>query len=282
MRPASSLVSLALGLGSLATVAASSWGNHGVVARAVAAPTSSMPASSDSPKSDASQGSSASPGPSRTDANTAEPTSDKPTGTDKATGSDNPSATKEDGDKATHTDFPPDAPPGGVNMLTPQSNIQPTVLYRIRETVTWGWNYTSLLATPTAIDVMISCSVAAETWTLTRNMSFATSVLYVWDTNEQADSVEKPLLTQMYTLIVKDSDADINAPPQPGYLGTVKNFFNFGLYAGQPYTPYSDWKCTGCSGAAALFDHQAVRLALIMSSLTVFSFTWFVAGLELR
>ncbi|RDA87512.1 hypothetical protein CP532_1636 [Ophiocordyceps camponoti-leonardi (nom. inval.)] len=290
MRPASSLVSLALGLGSLATVAASGWENHGVIARAPAAPTSStaadgiltVPPSSDSPKSDASQASSASPGPTRTDANTAEPTSDKPTGSDKASGSDKPSPTKEDGEKATHTEFPPDAAPAGVNMLTPLPNIQPLPLYRIGETVTWGWNYTSLLATPTAIDVLISCSVAAETWTLTNNMSFTTSVNYIWDTNIQANMVEKPLLTEKYTLIVKDSDVDINSPPQPGYLGVVKNFFNFGLYAGKPYTPFSEWKCTVCSGADTLSDRQTGRLALIMSFLTVISYTWFVAGLELR
>ncbi|RCI13737.1 hypothetical protein L249_7940 [Ophiocordyceps polyrhachis-furcata BCC 54312] len=289
MRPASSLVSLALGLGSLATVAASSWENHGVIARAPASATSStadniltVPTSSGSPKSDASQASSASPGPTRTDANTAEPTSDKPTGSDRSTGSDKPSPTKEDGEKATHTEFPPDAAPAGVNILTPIPNVQPTVLYRIGETVTWGWNYTSLLATPTAIDVLISCSVAAETWTLTSNMSFTTSASYIWDTNEQANAVEKPLLTQMYTLIVKDSDADINAPPQPGYLGTVRNFFNFGLYAGKPYTPFSDWKCSVCSGANTLSDRHTGRLALIMSFLTVISYTWLVAGLELR
>ncbi|PFH61807.1 hypothetical protein XA68_16235 [Ophiocordyceps unilateralis] len=286
MRPAPSLVSLAFGLGSLVVAAAgSNWDHHAVVARADGGPTSSMPkdaavSPTDSAKSDESPASATSgPRQSRTatDSNSAEPT-----GSDKPTGSDEPTATKDGDGKGTHTGFPPDAPPGGINMLTPLANLEPTPLYRIRQTVTWGWNYTSLLGTPTAIDIMVSCAVAAETWTLTRNMSFATSVNYVWDTNEQANSVETPLLTQMYTLIVKDSDADINAPPEPGYLGTAKNFFSFGLYAGQTYTPFSDWKCTGCSGAAAVFDRQAVGLALVTSTLTVLSFTWFVAGLGLH
>ncbi|PHH92815.1 hypothetical protein CDD83_4724 [Cordyceps sp. RAO-2017] len=253
---------------------------HGLLARAgeasastSAAPTSAKPEESASSKSNAKSDDTATdkqPASTTTDLNTAEPTESGKT-----------SGTRTKGGKPTHTGFAIDAPPGGVNMLTPAPNVEPTPLYKMRDHVTWGWNYTSLLGTPTAIDVMVSCSTASETWTLTNNMSFTTMVNYVWDTSVEADSVEKPLLNAMYTLIVKDSDADMTAPPEPGYLGTYKGF-TFGLYSPKPYTPYPDWTCTGCSDASSLLDRQALGLAVVMSIVTFLSFTWFVAGLGLH
>ncbi|EQK97342.1 hypothetical protein OCS_06944 [Ophiocordyceps sinensis CO18] len=166
-------------------------------------------------------------------------------------------------------------------MISPATSIEPTPLYKIRDHVTWSWNYTSLLGTPTAVDVLVSCSVASEMWTLTSNMTFETSVEYVWDSSKEADFVEKPLPEQLCTFIVKDSEAAISAGPSPGQLGTYKGL-TFGLYAGKPATAFADWKCTGCSGASSLFDSQALGLAVSMSVITFLSFTWFVAGLELR
>ncbi|KAF4584285.1 SSCRP protein [Ophiocordyceps camponoti-floridani] len=288
MRPSQSLVSLALGLSSLAAAALRpNFENNAVAADSSSSSGSISTDASASPTTDSSKSdptpvpTKSSPDSSRTASDDAD--SDKSTASDKSD-KKKPTATKKGGDEktSTHTGFPPDAPPAGVNMLTPLPNLEPTPLYRIRDTVTWAWNYTSMLGTPTAIDVIISCSVAAQTWTLTSNMSFATSVTYTWDTNDQGNSVETPLLTERYTLIVKDSDVDFTAPPEPGYLGTAKNFFTFGLYTGIPYKPLSEWKCNTCSGAASLFDQQALGLAVVTSTLTILSFTWFVAGLNLH
>lgn len=198
--------------------------------------------------------------------------------TGKATGTNTKKGTTS---TPTHTQFAPDSPVGGVQILTPATNVEPTVLYKIKDYVTLGWNYTSLQGTPTAIDVLVSCSSASATWTLTQNMTFATSVNYVWDTKKQADNPNSPLLTEMYTLIVKDSDSAITAAPEPGYLG-VYSGFKFGLYTAQPYTPYPEWTCPGCSDASSLFSHQALGLAVTMSAVTFLSFTWFVAGLGLH
>ncbi|PHH77198.1 hypothetical protein CDD80_814 [Ophiocordyceps camponoti-rufipedis] len=287
MRPSQSLISLALGLSSLAAAAL----GPNLENRAVAADSSSSsgPISTNPPASptDSSSKSDPTPPPTKSSSDSShtasdDANSDTPTGSDKSD-KDKPTGTKKGGDKnTTHTGFPPDAPPAGVNMLTPLPILEPTPLYRIRDTVTWAWNYTSMLGTPTAIDVIISCSVAAQTWTLTSNMTFATSVTYTWDTNDQANNVETPLLTEKYSLIIKDSDVDFTAPAEPGYLGTAKNFFTFGLYTGQPYTPLSQWQCPTCSGAASLLDRQALGLAVVASTITVLGFTWFVAGLDLH
>ncbi|KAG5913147.1 hypothetical protein E4U53_004986 [Claviceps sorghi] len=184
---------------------------------------------------------------------------------------------------ANHTEFAPENPPAGISMQSPNTYLQPSGLYRISDYVTWSWNYTSLLGTPTAVDVIVSCSMASETWTLTSNMSFATDVTYVWDTKKQANDAQNPLGNAMYTLIVKDSAARITQAPEAGYLGAYTGY-TFGMYTGLPYTPYPGWTCPGsCSNAAgSIFDRQAAVLAIVMSVTTVLSFTWFVSGLGLH
>lgn len=167
-------------------------------------------------------------------------------------------------------------------MQTPNTFQQATGLYMISDHVTWSWNYTSMLGTPTAIDVLVSCSAASATWTLTGNMSFETSVNYVWDTKKEANDVQSPLGVQMYTLIVKDSDASITQAAEAGYLGAYTGY-QFAMYTGEPYVPYRDWTCPGaCSIAAPALNHKAVGFAAVMSVVTFLSFTWFVAGLGLH
>lgn len=180
----------------------------------------------------------------------------------------------------THTTFAADAPAGGVSILVPANTALGTALYRISDYVTFSWNYTSLQGTPTAIDVLASCSAARATWTLTGNMSFATSVEYVWDTTKQANDANQPLLTEQYTLIIKDSDISFDDRPEPGYLGT-NPALTFGLYAGKPYQNLSTWTCPGChaSAASSVMDGKAIKFAATMSIATVLGFTWFVVGL---
>lgn len=165
-------------------------------------------------------------------------------------------------------------------MQTPNTAISPSGLYRVSDFVTWSWNYTSLQANPTAVDVIVSCSSASATWTLTSNMTFATSVNYVWDTKREANDANNPPLVAMYTLIVKDSAVDISRRPEPGYLN-VATAYQFGLYTSLPYVPFNEWQCPGCSSASSIFNSQVVGLAVMMSFVTVASFTWFVSGLGL-
>lgn len=201
------------------------------------------------------------------DLNTAKPTKDSGKST----------KTKSDEKKSTSISIPPDAAVGGVSITEPATSAEPTVLFKIGDNVTLGWNYTGLVVTPTAVDVLISCSTASETWTLTNNMTFATDVSYVWNSQEQADDVESPLLTEMYTLIIKDSEAEVSEFPSAGMLGANAEF-TFGLYHKQAYTPWPEWQCVGCNSATSAHDTQAIKLATIMSIITVFTFTWFVTG----
>ncbi|KAK5988778.1 hypothetical protein PT974_10267 [Cladobotryum mycophilum] len=307
MRPATSLLQLALCLSSV-TPMVSAWpsflpdidslvvrADKEAAAPAAGATDASAPATASTPP--ASQTSSPSQPPKSVNLNTAQPkktgtgTDDsKETGTGTGTESGKHTATgtaTDDGDddsdpEETHTTFNPVDPAAGVQMNTPATNLPiGTALFKIGDYVTFGWNYTSMQGTPTAIDVLVTCSTSSSLWTLTQNMTFQTSAAYVWDTEKQMGDTESPLLTALYTLIIKDSDASISQRPEPGYLGAFTGF-TFGLYAKQSYVPYPDWHCLDCNSAPGKLDSSAARLAVTMCVLTVFSFTWFVAGLGLN
>lgn len=193
------------------------------------------------------------------------------------TGSGKDSKPTGKGGNSTHSMFDPRDPVGGISMITP-APTDGTQLYRIGDTVTWKWNYTSLQGTPTAIDVLVSCSVATETWTLTQNMTYEQTGSFTWDTNAYKETaVDKQLLTEEYTLIIYDADSSIKATVDPGYLG-VFNQFKFGMYTPKPYQNLGEWKCATCSAGNSDLDRKALGFALSMSVITVLSFTWFVAG----
>ncbi|KAF4974874.1 hypothetical protein FZEAL_8275 [Fusarium zealandicum] len=212
----------------------------------------------------------------------AETATETGTETGKTTKSDSKTTGKKNTKESepTHTTFNPVDAPGGVSMISPATALQPTPLFMIGDIATFAWNYTSLQGKPSYIDVLVSCSKAAATYTISANMTFQNKPTVVWDTKEQAEDVNLPLPVALYTLIIKDSESEITDGPEPGYLA-VQDDFQFGLYTGQPYTPYPQWDCPTCSAATAV-NHQAVGFALTMSIITVATFTWFVTGLGLQ
>lgn len=153
-------------------------------------------------------------------------------------------------------------------------------LYKIGDFVTWKWNYTNVLGTPTAIDVLASCSACSRTFTLTQNMTWATQNAFTWDTAEfQKKNSAGGLAVAQYTLVIYDADSGPSATIDPGYLG-VFNSFQFGLYTGMhtDIPEGQDWSCASCSGAFSQMETRAIGFALTMSVLTMLSFTWFVSG----
>lgn len=167
-------------------------------------------------------------------------------------------------------------------MMTPSTTAAGTQLYKIGDYITWVWNYTSLQGTPTALDVLASCSSASTTYTLTQNMTFETIGSYTWDTAAyQSAHPNIQLLTQEYTLVIYDADSSVSATAEPGYLTTFDDL-TFGLYAGQNYTSIADgWTCTICSAGVSANEKRALGFAVSMSIITILSFTWFVTGMRL-
>ncbi|KUI65268.1 hypothetical protein VM1G_00208 [Cytospora mali] len=168
---------------------------------------------------------------------------------------------------------------GSAVMLTPVTTLT-SAYYRIGEYVTLGWNYTNLQVTPTAVDLIISCTTVSESWTLTSNMTYETKGSFTWDTGAyQSKAVSQPLVVEEYILYIVDSDSSISATAGSGSL-TANAAVTFGLYTGQPYTPIaSGWVCATCSGALSNSERQALGFLFTVAAITVASFTWFVTGL---
>lgn len=163
-------------------------------------------------------------------------------------------------------------------MLTPAATDDYQLYKLKKEFITFAWNYTNLQGTPTAVDVLVSCSAASQTWTLTQNMTFTTKAAYVWDIEKfQNENIKSQLPTQQYTLVIHDSDSAITEASEPGYLSPFTNFV-FGLYMPREAVPLSIWECVSCSGAMSMMEVRALSGVLAMSAVTVLTFTWFVAG----
>ena len=168
-------------------------------------------------------------------------------------------------------------------MVTPAPTAAASY-YKIGDYVTFAWNYTSLLATPKAIDVVASCADNHQTYTLTMNMTVSNATQAVtWDTAAyQSDHPAAPLAQDVYTLIIYDAASAITAAAQAGYLAPQSQF-TFGMYTPQPYSdsPTSGYNCAICSGALSTSERQALGLMLVMGTITTLSFTWFLGGVNI-
>lgn len=149
--------------------------------------------------------------------------------------------------------------------------------YKVGDYVTFAWNYTSLSVTPTAIDILASCSLNSQLYTIALNQSVQPTGAVTWDTGEYEATATIPLLTATYTLVIYDAAEDISATAQAGYLA-VQDTFQFGMYTPQPYTPLNEFKCATCSAALSDHERQALGLMLGMGVITFLSFTWFAGG----
>ena len=126
-------------------------------------------------------------------------------------------------------------------MITP-AVISGPQYYRIGDWVTFAWNYTSLSATPSAIDVLASCAANSATYTITLNQSVSETGKIFWDTGAYQATATVPLLTNTYTLIIYAADSSISAAPKAGYLAAQQTF-TFGMYTPQLYTPWTGMSC---------------------------------------
>ncbi|KAF1983642.1 hypothetical protein K402DRAFT_159295 [Aulographum hederae CBS 113979] len=171
-------------------------------------------------------------------------------------------------------------PVGGIAMITP-GLLEGAQYYKIGDNLTLAWNYTSVQAWPTAVDVLASCKANQATYTLTTNMTVKVSGTgkLTWDSGDYQRTATIPLLTETYTLIVKDANGEVSDAPKPGYLAPYMQW-TFGMYEPQPYTPLADFQCATCENAGSLTsgERQTLISLLAMGVVTVLSFTWFASG----
>jgi hypothetical protein len=123
-------------------------------------------------------------------------------------------------------------------MITPNA-LAGDQYYKVGDLITFAWNYTSLSQSPSAIDILASCTANQATYTIAVNQS-AKETEVVWDTGKTREG-QPPFLTDKYQLIIYDSDTSVSAAPRAGYLG-VFNQFSFAMYTKQEYTSIADGK----------------------------------------
>lgn len=164
-------------------------------------------------------------------------------------------------------------------MVTPNAEV--ATYYKIGNHVTFAWNYTSLSITPSAIDILATCSANQATYTLALNQSVsagaATGGALTWDTGAYQATATVPLLTETYTLIIYDAASQVSATAAAGYLGLFDTF-SFAMYTPQPYVPLDEYKCVTCSGAGATLERQTWRFLLGMVGVAVGGAVWFGGG----
>ncbi|KAL9112336.1 MAG: hypothetical protein Q9227_003454 [Pyrenula ochraceoflavens] len=137
------------------------------------------------------------------------------------------------------TDFDPRLPPGGVQMMSP-APTEGSQYFKVGDFVTFKWNYTSLSVTPSAIDIMASCSLNSQLYTLALNQSVKETGAVTWDTGEYQRTAslngQPPLAVETYTLVIYDAALSVSATAKAGYLGAFDQY-TFGMYTPQPYVP---------------------------------------------
>lgn len=151
--------------------------------------------------------------------------------------------------------------------------------YKIGNYVTFAWNLTSLEITPTAIDILASCTANQNTYTIALNQTVNGSEGAVtWDTGEYQSTGTIPLLTETYTLIIHDAARDVTATAPYGGMSAY-SAFKFAMYTKQPYTAMADgWKCVTCSGAMTQSERQTLSVVFGVAGLTILSFTYFAGN----
>jgi hypothetical protein len=165
------------------------------------------------------------------------PSGSQSAGKSKVTGTKTSGGSVKGGDNSTSTDFDPRLPAGGVQMVTP-APISGAQYYKVGDFVTFAWNYTSLEVTPSAVDILATCTANQATYTLAVNQTVQETGMVIWDTGEFQKTATIPLLTETYTLIIYDAESSVSATAKAGYLAPYKQF-QFGMYTPKAYTPFS-------------------------------------------
>ena len=204
--------------------------------------TTTQAKTTDSPKEtgDASKSGDASKTEDKTTASNADnsKTTGKASESGTPTGSNSKGATKTTG-KPKPTNFGDDVPAGGIAMITP-GVFDGQQFYKIKDVIHFAWNYTSLSSTPSAVDILATCTANQATYTIAVNQSVKATGEVRWDTGSYNDDHPNApqLLTEMYTLMIYNSNASVTEAPRPGYLAPFKQF-TFGLYSPQPYVNWT-------------------------------------------
>jgi hypothetical protein len=148
----------------------------------------------------------------------------------------------------TSLSIPQSAPVGIITITQPPQTA--TSFYKIApsQLITFGWNFSMVLATPTHLTVHAVCD-NGNTYPVgpTDGIIPGAASSVVWDVySYQQNNPNTPLAQASYTLNIWD-DRGPNGGRAPGYL-QANTGLKFALYTPQPYTALS-------SGKACLYSY---------------------------
>ncbi|KAH9478016.1 hypothetical protein JR316_0010251 [Psilocybe cubensis] len=173
--------------------------------------------------------------------------------------------------------FIPQTAAAGVLSIT-QPPQTATSFYKIApsQPITFGWNFTAVLVTPTHLTVSAVCD-NGNTYPVgpSDGVIDGTATQVVWDLySYQTNNPNKPLAQATYTLNIWD-DRGPGQPRKGGFL-QQNSALQFALYTPQPYTALSDgWTCGACNSAMGIASHPA------FISLFITFFVMFFSGFHL-
>jgi hypothetical protein len=169
------------------------------------------------------------------------------------------------------TVIPQTAPVAVLSITQPPQTA--TSFYKIAsgQLVTFAWNFTGVLATPTHLTVSAVCD-NGNTYPVgpTDGIIDGTATSVVWDPYGYDQlNPNTPLAQASYTLHIWD-DRGPNPTMRPGYL-QPNSAVKFALYTPQPYTPLnSGWTCAGCSGSVSSYTAHPAFAGIIATLFIVF------------
>jgi hypothetical protein len=138
---------------------------------------------------------------------------------------------------STSISIPQTAAAGGITITQPPQTSVSFFKIAQGQLITFGWNFTSVLVTPTHLTVSAVCD-NGNTYPVgpTNGIIPGTATSVVWDpyAYDQANP-NTPLAQATYTLNVWD-DRGPGAPRRGGYM-QPNSALQFALYKPQPYTP---------------------------------------------
>ena len=135
------------------------------------------------------------------------------------------------------TVIPQTAPAGGLTITQPPQTATSFFKIASNDPVTFGWNMTSVIATPTHLTVSAICD-NGNTYPVgpSNGIIPGTATQVVWDLYAyQQSNPNKPLAQATYTLSIWD-DRGPTAAIKPGYL-QQNSALRFALYTPEAYTP---------------------------------------------
>jgi hypothetical protein len=172
--------------------------------------------------------------------------------------------------------IPQTAAAGGLTITQPPQTA--TSFFKIAQGqyITFAWNFTSLLSTPTHLTVSAVCE-NGNTYPVgpTDGVIPGTATSVVWDPFAYDQShPNTPLAQASYTLKIWD-DRGLDSPRAPG-LFQPNSALKFALYTPQPYTPIaSGWQCGGCvSGSISSYTTHPAFAGVMIMFITMFLSGW--------